>query len=333
MTLQLAGHINDLLSTFLSAMFAESNRRNLKAAYMGGHAGFAHTRSMVLEEFRDLMESAILNNGALSDADISSLHLYPGDTPSPDKRTWGAWGKHVATYQATHATNFDVAIRKVLFQWVRMGTSWTDEPLSGAQITMRQPGGSSVLVLFRCLQHVVHSVVFGSPWLYMPMGQALKDRLAVIDAFKVQAQVALINAYVQVDDPALSSAVVAELRRAFTENMESHLRVTRPQPRLRDMASADATTEGSDTTAQLDESSEDESESSADESEQMDESSTDASSVHSSVTDITVTVLKLSDCVHVDPSLNMEDCCQWVKTEPVMRGDSDLMIEKTPKRM
>jgi hypothetical protein len=55
----------------------------------------------------------------------------------------------------------------------------------------------------------------------------------------------------------------------------------------------------------------------------------DASSVHSSVTDIAVTVLKLSGlCVRNRPSLNMEDCCQWVKTEPVMRRDSDLMIEK-----
>jgi hypothetical protein len=143
-----------------------------------------------------------------------------------------------------HAIQLRVAIVKVTVQWCAWALpGLTDEPLSAAQITMRPARGFPVCSCCSlCLQHVVPPHCSGSPW-YIPMGQALKDRLAVA-LTPGQARFALIQYYGQVLVD-LRSRRLADLPScgAFTENIESHPQGSRPQPRSGILTSTEVTTE------------------------------------------------------------------------------------------
>jgi hypothetical protein len=99
--------------------------------------------------------SAILNNGALYDADVRSLQSYPRKRP-PRHAGVGAWGE---------PTNIPLphGVLSVVYQWIRASTP---DHVGGAYIVVRQPLHCS-LMLFKCLQHVVYTVIFKNPWLYV----------------------------------------------------------------------------------------------------------------------------------------------------------------------
>lgn len=281
MALIFIDHVNDLISTFMSAMFIESNRRSGQ-------------KQSMLEDFRDLMESAVLNNGALSDADISSLQLYTEETPAPDRHSWGAWGKHFSTYEATFATDFEQGVQDVIRQWLRIGT---EEPFTSAQVVAIQPG-PCLLVLFQCLQHVVHNVIFTSPWLYMhPSDHSIYDQLEVLDNVRNQIEIALINAYIHVHKPELATAVVAELQRVFNEDVPVQETQWLQSESLQSSAEPLGSNFDSDSDSEA------------------------ASKTESDEKVVTTKVLQLSDyahagsgssnlsdCAHVDPMLTMRDC-------------------------
>lgn len=292
---EVIGHVNDLLSTFLAMIFEESDRRNMASAREGAdQAEFTLRRSMLLEEFRDLMESAILNNGALSDPDIGALQIHARDPPSADRVSWGAWGQHYTAYQVAHSMTFDSAMDVILNRMIRTGTSWNTEPLKDVRIVVRQTG-DCMLLLFRCLQHVVHSVVFSAPWVFIPACQSPAERVAMLDDLEDQTLTAIILEHIQICDPQHSALVVDALKRALTTTDGA----PPPRlPRLHDIAIEDVEIEvrylepavqpvhrvgGSEEDGEESESGESEGET------------------------ITATIIRLSDCVRGDPNLHLGD--------------------------
>jgi hypothetical protein len=252
MASELIHHVNDLLSSFMSLVFDEADRRNLVAARTRTtRADHELRRSMLLEkDFRDLMESAILNNGALSDGSIRALSQYPGITPLPDRATWGIWGEHFESYQRTHSINFSAGMASVMTHWIRLATSWgARDPLGGANIEVR-PSHNCELMLFRCLQHVVHTIIFRNPWLYLPSCQSPDERDSLLLELNKATQTALVMEHVRVEQ-ARTEEVVAELRRVFDDG---YTPLTGPQPRLLSevVASADYALEPDAVVADLD---------------------------------------------------------------------------------
>jgi hypothetical protein len=318
--------VNDLLSSFMTLVFEEADRRNLEAAQEGARTGgpseYAARRALLLEhDFRGLMESAILNNGALYDAYVRTLQSYPDDAPAPDTSTWGAWGRHVDAYQRSHSVNFARGVLSVVYQWIRASTSRPDH-VGGAYIVVRQPLHCS-LMLFKCLQHVVYTVIFKNPWLYVPSCQTPYERDQLLRDLENATKTALVLAHVQIPDPGHTDTVVEELKGVFEDgDLQPAPFVGKSAPRLRDAIldeDAPPTDHDSGSAPPLDDA--DTSRFVSDDESEQDSLDSASGSDSGGFGDINADMTHLSECVRSDPRLDLGDGRLNIDSPPPMRGE------------
>jgi hypothetical protein len=207
-------HVNDLLSSFMFLIFEEADRRNLDASLSHANGTDRELRRKLVceKDFRDLMESAILNNGALSDTSIRTLQQYPDNAPPPDKETWGVWGKHFTTYQHAHSVDFSAGMASILTDWIHIATAWGVDSTSRSDIEVR-PTSNCILMMFHCLQFIVYTVVFKYPWLYLPI---LEERDMLLTRLNDATRTALVMEHVRVDSEQ-SGEVMAALKQVFDD--------------------------------------------------------------------------------------------------------------------
>jgi hypothetical protein len=73
-------------------------------------------------------------------------------------------------------------------------------------------------MLFKCLQHVVYTVIFKNPWLYVPSCQTPHERGELLRDLEDATKTALVLAHVQIPDLDHTDTILEELKGVFEDN-------------------------------------------------------------------------------------------------------------------